>query len=279
MKRNTFIESLYKNAGYLVVMLISLVYIASSLIMISKTGKSIAEIIGTGFLSLIVGVLINSAFRSIGIRRGEEDERTISTNQLHASAVEDIIPYIDMLDEYCEIENERLIKRIRTRILARVGLRYEDCFDENGIVKKLKTDTSATKNQQKLWKKAYKKAVSVKIKHLSASSLTSDGTEYDNPYDFGRSKREFSKGKGIYDALSRIIMAVIFGYFGVTLVSEINLALVIWNTLQIVMYITGGVIGMYSAYMWIVDDYRMSVIKKIDQLQRFKLYALDKESK
>ena len=127
--------------------------------------------------------------------------------------------------------------------------------------------------------RAYKRAVNVKIKHLSASSLTSDGAEYDNPYDFGRSKREFSKGKGIYDALSRIIMAIIFGYFGVTLVSEINLALIIWNTLQIVMYITGGVIGMYSAYMFIVDDYRMSIIRKIDQLQRFKLYALDKERK
>lgn len=279
MKRNTVVESLYRNAGYLVVVLISLIYIASSLVMISKTGKSVAEIIGTGFLSLIVGALINSAFRSIGIRRGEEDERTISTNQLHASAVEDIIPYIDMLDDYCEIENRRLIKRIRTRILAKVGLKYEDCFDENGIIKELKIDTSATKKQKRELERAYKRAVNVKIKHLSASSLTSDGAEYDNPYDFGRSKREFSKGKGIYDALSRIIMAIIFGYFGVTLVSEINLALIIWNTLQIVMYITGGVIGMYSAYMFIVDDYRMSIIRKIDQLQRFKLYALDKERK
>ena len=279
MKRNTVVESLYRNAGYLVVVLISLIYIASSLVMISKTGKSVAEIIGTGFLSLIVGALINSAFRSIGIRRGEEDERTISTNQLHANAVEDIIPYIDMLDDYCEIENRRLIKRIRTRILAKVGLKYEDCFDENGIIKELKIDTSTTKKQKRELERAYKRAVNVKIKHLSASSLTSDGAEYDNPYDFGRSKREFSKGKGIYDVLSRIIMAIIFGYFGVTLVSEINLALIIWNTLQIVMYITGGVIGMYSAYMFIVDDYRMSIIRKIDQLQRFKLYALDKERK
>ena len=47
MKKSTFIEGLYKNAGYLVVLLISLVYIASSLIMISKTGKSIVEIVGT----------------------------------------------------------------------------------------------------------------------------------------------------------------------------------------------------------------------------------------
>ena len=279
MKKSTFIEGLYKNEGYLVVFLISLVYIASSLIMISKTGKSIVEIVGTGFLSLIVGALISSAFRSIGIRRGEDDERTVSTNLLHARAVEEVIPYIDMLDDYCEEENARLIKRIRTRILARVGLKYDDCFDECGVVKELKTDTCATKKQRRAQKSAVRKSINLKIKHLSASSLTSDGAEYDNPYDFGRTKREFSKGKGVYDAVARIIMALIFGYFGVTLVSEINIATIIWNTLQIIMYVTGGVIGMYSAYMFIVDDYRMSVIKKIDQLQKFKLYALDKERK
>jgi hypothetical protein len=41
MKKNNFAEIFYKNAGYIVVVLISLVYVASSLIMISKTGKSV----------------------------------------------------------------------------------------------------------------------------------------------------------------------------------------------------------------------------------------------
>ena len=68
-------------------------------------------------------------------------------------------------------------------------------------------------------------------------------------------------------------MVIIFGYFGVTLVSEINFATVIWNSLQIIMYVTSGVVGMYSSYMWIVNDYRQGILKKIEYLGRFKMFA------
>lgn len=279
MKKNAFSENLYKNAGYYAVVLISLIYVASSLVLISKTGKSVYEIIGTGFLSLVVGSLINGAFRTMGIRRGEEDERTVSTIALHSSAVEEIVPYIDRLDEYCENENKNAIKRVRAKILAKAGLKYEECFDENGIAKELSRQPSVVSGQKEVKKrhrqrkKAYKQAVNLKIKRLLASDLTSDGGDYNNPFDFGKSKGEYTKSRSTTDMLTRIIMAIIFGYFGVTLVSEINFATIIWNCLQIIMYITGGVIGMYSTYMWIVDDYRQGVIKKIDHLQKFKLYV------
>lgn len=274
MKRNTALENLYKNAGYYVVVLISLIYIASSLIMISKTGKGVYEIIGTGFLSLVIGSLINSALRSIGIRRGEEDERTVSTISLHSTAVEEIVPYIDMLDSYCDRENKDTLKRIRARILASAGLRYDACFDENGVVRELAlTQGKENRSINRKKKRAYKRAVRLKLKPLTPSALTSDGGEGNNPFDFGKSKREYTRAKSASDVFLRVIMAIIFGYFGVSLVSEINLATVIWNSLQIVMYIASGITGMYSTYMWIVDDYRQGIIRKIDHLQRFKLFV------
>ena len=132
MKKNSFTEIFYKNAGYIVVVLISVVYVASSLINISRSGKSVYEIIGAGVLSLIVGILINGIFRSIGLRRGDEDERSVATHALHAKTVDEITPYIDRLDEFCEIENKRALKTVRTRILAREGLKYSDFFDDEG---------------------------------------------------------------------------------------------------------------------------------------------------
>ena len=284
MKKNGLLENLYKNAGYYSVTLISLIYIASSLIMISKTGRSVYEIIGNGFLSLVVGSLINGSLRNIGIRRGEEDERTVATVGLHAEAVEEIVPYIDRLDEYCDIENKKAIKIIRAKILAGAGLKYEDCFDENGVCKDKDIDELCRggacssrdreiRKRVRQRKRAYKKAVNLKCKRLVASNLTSDGGDFGNPFDFGKSKREYTRSRSTSDMLLRAIMAIIFGCFGVTLVSEINFATIIWNSLQIVMYISSGIIGMYSTYMWIVDDYRQGVIKKIDHLQKFKIYA------
>lgn len=280
MKKNAFTEALYKNAGYISVILISLVYVANSFVVISKTGKSIQEIIGTGILSLIVGVLITGTFRSIGIRKGDESEKMISTNELHALTVEEIILGIDKLDLFCERENKRTLKGIRTRILAKVGLKYSECFDEDGTAKELEllaVDDSAgkeikktIKKRNRARKKAYKKAVNLKIKPLLSSNLTSDGVNADNPYDFGNSKRQYTKQKSASDIASRVLMAIIFGYFSVNFATNVDFASLIWNLLQIVMYIVGGIIQMYTSYMWIVDDYRSSIIKKIDYLQKFK---------
>jgi hypothetical protein len=267
MKKNSFTEMFYKNAGYIVVVLISLVYVASSLINISKSGKTVYEIIGAGVLSLIVGIIINGVFRSIGLRRGDEDERTVATILLHGQTVDEITPDIDKLDEFCQRENQRALREIRTRILASQGMKYSDMFDSDGCAQPVKING-------KLRKRAYKKALKVKIKPLVSSNLTSDGVKANDPFDFGTSKKEYSSHRSAGDVLIKLVMAIIFGYFGVSLASEINVASVIWNGLQIILYVAGGVIQMYSSYMWVVDDYRQGIIKKIDYLQKFKKFAL-----
>lgn len=282
MKKNTFTEILYKNAGYLAVLLISVAYIVSSLVTISKTGRSPLEIIGTSILSFIVGTLITSSFRSIGVRKGDESEIMISTNTLHGKVVEDIASYIDRLDFYCELENKEALKRIRTKILAKVGLKYEECFDENGIALEITINwencqpsaiSREVKKKIKQKKRAYNKAVHLKFKPLLASNLTSDDVSAENPFDFGNSKKAYTTQKNITGTFSRVLTAIIVGYFSVSLASSIDYASLIWNALQIVMYIVGGVIQMYASYNFIVDDYRQSIIKKIDYLQKFKLWA------
>ncbi|MBQ8545635.1 MAG: hypothetical protein IJ437_01710 [Clostridia bacterium] len=287
MKKTNFLELFYKNAGYVAVILISLAYIAGSFIMISATGKTVYEIIAGGIISMIVGLLINGVFRSVGLRRGEEDEKTVSTANLYAETLDGVVPHIDKLQDFCDVENVRALSTIRKKILARAGMKYDDCFDENGVVRcfdyELYRDEqieNASKRQRRKYlkinrqrRRAYNKAVGVKIKQLSPAILTSDNVKENDPFDFGKSKKEYSSQQNISDIASRVVMAIIFGYFGVSLASEINLAVLIWNTMQIVMYIASGVVQMYTTYTWIVNDHRIGVIKKIDCLQKFKLWS------
>ncbi|MBO5338367.1 MAG: hypothetical protein J6A96_01555 [Clostridia bacterium] len=290
--KKTFQELFFKNAGYFAVLLISLAYIAGSFILISSTGKTIYEIIATGVISLIVGVLITGVFRSLGIQKGEEDERTISTNHLYGETVESSVPYIDKLEEFCELENKNAQISIRKKILAVVGLKYDDCFDENGVCKEYNyelyseeiIEKAKSKKQKRRYKrvnskrkKAYFKAVNIKIKLLTPSALTSSSIKENDPFNFGKTKKEYTSQRNISDMATRVVMAIIFGYFGVSFVSEVNFATLIWNILQIVMYITSGIIQMYASYSWIVDEYRLNVIKKIDYLQKFKKFAENKK--
>ncbi len=286
--KKTFSEIFYKNAGYFAVLLISLAYIAGSFILISSTGKTVYEIIATGVISMIVGILITGVFRSLGIQKGDEDEKTVSTCRLYGETVESSVPYIDRIEEFCEAENKKAIISIRKKILSVAGLKYNDCFDENGVAREytpeLYSDEVIEKTQSKRQKrrlkkvnrtrkKAYYKAVNVKIKLLTPSTLTSSNIKENDPFDFGKTKKEYSSQRNLSDMVTRVLMAIIFGYFGVSFVSEVNFATLIWNILQIVMYVTSGIIQMYASYSWIVDEYRLNIIKKIDYLQKFKKFA------
>ena len=135
------------------------------------------------------------------------------------------------------------------------------------------------RRQNKIREKAYQKALNVKIKPLTPAALTSEEANEQDPFNFGKTKGEYRRSRGAKDVISRILMAVIFGYFGVTFVSEINPATLIWNTLQIIMYVTSGVMQMYSSFSFIVDEHRLSMIKKIDCLEKFNLWAEKKHQK
>ena len=287
MKKSTLFDAFYKNAGYLAVVLVSLAYIGSSFIIISKTGKSALEIIASGLISMTVGLLINGVFRSMGVSRGECDEKTLQTAKLYSQSIDEISPYFDRLEKFCERENKRETKRVRCQILATGGLRYSDFYDEDGIVTSYNyelygdSEIAEAKGRRRIRmkrtnrkrKRAFERAAKIKIKQLTPSVLICEGVKENNPFDFGKSKREYSSQKNLSDAIGRIVMAVIFGYFGVSLVSEVNPAVLIWNTLQIVMYVSSGILQMYSSYFWVVDEHRAGVIKKIDYLQKFKAYA------
>ena len=276
-KKKAFIELFYKNAGYVAVVLISLIYIASSLILISKTGKSVYEIIATGALSMVVGILITGIFRSIGIQRGDADERTVATDRLHSETVESVIQYVDLLDSFCEVENERALKSLRARILAKEGLKYDECFDERGVSLPLSADENAKNYKRKV--RAYNKAVNLKIKPLVASNLTAEGANTEDPFNFGKTKKQYTAQGSTSDIVTRAIMAIVFGYFGVAFASEINFGAIIWNTLQVIMYICSGVMQMHSSYIWVVNDYRYAKIRKIDLLDKFRIYAEQERSR
>lgn len=276
MKKSAFADIFYKSSGYVAVILISLCYVLSSLILISRTGKSVYEIISSGIISMAVGSLINGIFRGIGISRGEENEKILCTAREHALAVESVLPHIDRLGEYCELENKRALSLARGKILAREGMKYSDFFDSDGVAKpfcEYKGDEWREKRKSNRQRRAYNRARLLKIKPLTPYKLTSDGGNENDPFNFGTSKKKYRTHKNASDILTRVALAIIFGYFGASLCSEINAAVLIWNTLQIVLYIGSGILQMYNSYMWIVDDYRQGIIKKIDILKAFSLYV------
>lgn len=212
-----------------VVAFISIVYIATAVITIDETGKTISQIIADGTIAFLLGLFINRVFDLQGMMNGEREEKVIATKQLHGEMVMKISPNIEKLDDWCEIENRKNYRVQRTKILARAGLKYEDCFDENGVAKQFKVDKEKMQDKylrrQELKRLAlYNKAVNLKLTALSAGELTSEGGKQQDPYYFGRTKAQYEASRSIMDIISKIGIAVIIGYYGVGLIEEFSYA-------------------------------------------------------
>lgn len=267
-------DFLKKNIGYMIVGLLSAIYIATSVITMGKTGKTIGEIMAGGAIVLFLGVFINRIFDLQGMMNGEREERVQDTIRMHGEAVVRISPYLDRLDGWCDEKNAEALKMQRTKILAGEGMRYDDYFDERGgaktfVVNKDRLKDKYLRGDEIKRLRCYRKALRLKLTPLTASGLTSEGGKKQDPYYLGRTKSQYERGATISDIVSKVIIACLFGYYGAELVQDFSYADLIWKALQIGIFFITGVIKMYQSYMFIVDEYRGRIIKKIDNLQKF----------
>lgn len=270
-------EFLKKNIGYMVVGLVSAIYIATSVITMGKTGKTFGEIVADGAIVLFLGMFINRIFDLQGMMNGDREVRVQETIRLHGEAVVRISPYLDRLDKWCEDKNDEALKMQRTKILASEGMRYDVYFDEKGGAKPFFVNKDRLKDKflrvdeiKRL--RCFRKALRLKLTPLTASGLTSEGGKKQDPYYLGRTKSQYERGTTISDVITKVIIACLFGYYGAELVQDFSYADLIWKALQIGIFFITGVIKMYQSYMFVVDEYRGRIVKKIDNLQKFENY-------
>ena len=277
-------EFFKKNAGYVAVAIISLIYIATSIVTLGRTGKTIADILADSTIVMLLGFSINRIFDLQGLMMGDRDERVKAILKKHDEALNSVARYMDKLDLWCEMKNAEALRVQRTKILAGAGLKYENCFDENGEALPYEINKEKLKDKYfrglELRKFAcYKKAVKLKLTPLTAGDLSSEGGKKQDPFFLGRTKKQYEKGATISDIISKLIIAAVFGYYGAQLIQDFSWADLIWKLLQIGVFLIAGVIKMYKSYMFIVDEYRGRVIKKIDNLLKFKNYVDEEKIK
>ena len=282
---NEKIRDFFKqNIGYFIVALVSIVYIATAFITVDETGKTIGEIIADTAVVFFLGLFINRVFDLQGMMNGDRDERVQMAIVTHGETVVKISPYIDRLDEWCKLKNEENLKVQRTRVLASEGMRYEDYFNEDGSAKDIIPDEEKLKNKtlrktEKARIRCFKKALHLKLTPITAGALTSEGGKKQDPYNFGRTKGQYETQTSVRDIITKICIAGIFGYYGVRLIQDFNYATLIWNGLQVVIFLIMGCIKMYNSFMFVTGEYRTRIVNKTNNLEMFHNYiqSLPKE--
>lgn len=275
-------DFIHRNAGYGAATFASLVYLATSFIRIDKTGKSIYQIIVDSAIIFMIGFFIHRVFDIQGILIGERDETYKQTMELHGEAVIKVAPDLDKLDDWCYQKNIENLRIQRIRILSEEGLRYDEYFEKDGSIKDdafVDVDEIKGKYMKRLYKRRNRcvdKALRVKLTRLSAAELTSESADANDPYNFGRTKKKYEQQSSAQAAISKAGSALIFGYYGVTLLEDFSYANLIWNALQVAVFVLIGAVAMYNSYLFITNEHRGRIVKKVNCLEMFESYRKKK---
>lgn len=258
------------NLFFFVVALACAVYIVRGFVEIVETGKTVGEIIADGFVSALFGFLISKLLSMQGLVKGAQAPEVADTNLLHSKTVMKITPKIYLLDKWCEEKNKEALKTAQSKILATGRISYDDFA--RGLYRTITAEGEKFMSEEELSRdrrKVVKKARRVKLTPLTASNLTSDGEKTIDPYDFGMDKKEYARARDGRQIISKIMCGALFGFYGVQLIADFNVANLIWTSIQVVLFLVMGVISYLQSYSFVTDEYRHRIVRKIDNLIKF----------
>ncbi|MBE6691095.1 MAG: hypothetical protein E7590_07445 [Ruminococcaceae bacterium] len=259
--------------GYVGVAVVALLYIGTAMFVPTASGKSIGTILADGALGFALGVAINFNLNLQGILKGKNAPQMLLTREEHGKTVDRIARHIHRLDGWCADQNAEALRRERSRILIAAGLRYEDHFDEDG--KAIEVVFTGDKDVVKLRRKAWRAALRVKLTPLSTASLTGDGERQGDPFNFGENPEQYQRRTNLTDVGSKIVMAVVFGYFGVDMIADFHFEELAWRALYVAILLAFGIAKLLRSYLFMVDTYRGGIVKKINYLQSFENWAAE----
>lgn len=272
-------EKFYNNLGFIAVLIVTLIYVGWGLAVLVPKGDSILTILTEAALSLTLGFTIKNILKYQGIIGGENSEKFQASLQHYGSVLEASVPIFSVLPEFTDHKNKIAFKSVRTNLLQRVGLVYSDYFDGDGrfigpdIKTPQKTITGKYKGISDEELTVYK-CLTLKITMLTADDLTSDvENETSDPLAMGKTKREWQVEGAAKQLVMQIITALIFGYYGLDYVSNLNKGMLIWKLVQIGLFILIGLFQLIKGYQFIIGPYRNRIIKKANLLEEAQIWS------
>lgn len=267
-------DAIKDNLQKITIVIVSFLYILQGLFTIAKKDTSIWDILGSIGLSIMVGVIISSSMNSMGLKDGRLGDIFTASMKAYGKAKENATPYFDKLNAWCDYKNFQELEFTKKDIIQSAGLNWKaykygyynehrDKLDEKQI-------------------KALEQAKYCKIERLTARDLQSDFPQtrrtmfgFKKLGRFGESEKDYKNKTLVSDFLTRVFMSVICGLYTLkplwdgTNKQEV-IAGIIWNMLQIMMWIALGTIKYVNAKQFIEVDYRQShIIQKTEYLNEF----------
>lgn len=257
-----------KHAVDFIIGLTCVIYILWGLVTIEESGKTVWEIAAASIMSLAMGVSLSSLLGEKGLLAGyESNDFKIARND-YSKTAGIITPYIDKLDTWCELKVKFIVRRKQTKILTRARIKYETYISDEFDIKKY------DKQQLKL----IRKADNVKVHNMTSAHLLSDIEEDDDTDKKEITPTKFKRTETLKGIAIRVVFALAFGYFSVSMASEPSWSNIIYYTAQICIWLLFGTMQFFANYGFVMNRYSQVLYRKMNNLLEFKLWCEEKHA-
>jgi hypothetical protein len=275
--RKKFPDFFRDNIQKIIIFLCCALYMSQGIFDVVKKEATIWDILGNIGISVIVGVLISSNLNSMGLKDGRKSEIFTTSMKAYGAAKQKATPLFDKLPAWCEYKNSWELEMKRKEIIQSNGLSWKAY--KFGYYEK------HTEKLNEKQKQALEKVKDCTVYRLTSQELLSDLPKSKLTNNrFGESEREFETRNFVYDLVSKIFMGVVLGLYGLEpLLTGENfrevLPGIIWNTMQILLWLALGLMKYSKARSFIEDEYRQThIIQKTELLNEF-MITMDKNPK
>ena len=246
-----------------VIVITSLIYILFNMVVIKPTDATIGEITAKAGLSLIVGFMIKQAMSENGFNKGYRSNIWRTNLETYSNACNLANPYIERVDNFYACEEIERKRNYRRANLMAVRLKYDWFFDEKGnYIKNEEREKNLDKHQRKI----LEKCVKVKIYPLNLFSEYSSEVSADTKKEWtDKNQRAKMIGK---NSMAQLVTAIIGAYF-LPVFDGWSWAEVIMSTVQVCIWLSCGVMQLYTNYNYVVVDKIAKLTRKKELIVKF----------
>lgn len=266
-KENTFAEVQQRllsfirgNVYEIVIVFVCLAFMLKGVADIEKTGSSIVEILGNGFITLLFSMSLSRLLEGKGFYSGERSDEYKEALKEYKEERNKAGNHIKEMDAWCaEWTKQNRMDTLSVKLYP-FGISYED-FIHNTY------DTGKFTDGQIKQLNALKK---LKTMELTTEQLMSGDFDGEKPIDYKKATQAYYAKKSTRnDLLSKVILSVTIGYYTLSPFQQWNWSGFAWVFLQTVLILGLSVPKYFNAYAFVNGEIRAKVIDKTNKLRQF----------
>lgn len=258
--QNKLGEFIKKNFYDIAIFIACIVFMFQGVADVKKSGATVVEILGKGFITFIFSFALARFFEGKGFVQGEESEKYKKALELYRVSADKAGKSIEKLDEWCERHSEEIYRNKITTMLYPLGISFEQ-FVKNDF----KEDSFTQQQKRRLWVIRRTKMHRLTTQELMSGDL---GAESEENYA-KKTKKRYKKNSKIGDVGTKIIITLVLGYFVLPPIYEWNWSALIWSAFTTVIILVFSILKYFNAYSFVCDDLCSALGYKTNKLNQF----------